>query len=99
TTGLTRPKRVHAYALRLTSSLSRAPTARLPKPPPSRLHGERAIAMGSSFQLSRSARLSLTHHKVTNITNWADPWWRCGDSGGRRALCARDVVRGRPSAN
>jgi hypothetical protein len=68
TTGLTRPKRVHAFALRLTSSPSRAPTARLPAPPPSRLHGERAIAMGSSFQLTRSARLSLTHQKVTKLT-------------------------------
>ncbi len=68
TTGLTRPKRVHAFALRLTSSPSRTPTARLPTPPPSRLHGERAIAMVSTFQLTRSTRLSLTNQKQTKAT-------------------------------
>jgi hypothetical protein len=46
-----------SLTLRLTSSPSRASTARLPAPPPSRLHGERASAMGSTFQLTRSTRL------------------------------------------
>jgi hypothetical protein len=68
TTGLTRPKRVHAFALRLTSSPSRAPTARLPASPPSWLHGERAIAMISTSQLTRSTRLSLTDQKETKAT-------------------------------
>jgi hypothetical protein len=60
TTGVTRPKWVHAFALRLTSSPSRSSTTWLPTPPPSQLHGERAIAMVSTFQLTRSGRLSLT---------------------------------------
>jgi hypothetical protein len=47
-----------SLALRLTSSPSRAPTARLPVPPPSRLHVERAIAMVSTFQLTRSTGLT-----------------------------------------
>jgi hypothetical protein len=57
-----------SLALRLTSSPSRASTTRLPAPPPSRLHGERAIAMVSTFHLTRSTRLSLTHQKETKET-------------------------------
>jgi hypothetical protein len=53
-----------SLALRLTSSPPRAPTARLPAPPPSRLHGERAIAMVSTFQLTRSTRLCLAHRNT-----------------------------------
>jgi len=52
-----------SLALRLTSSPSLAPTARLPASPPSQLHGERAIAMVSTFQLTRSTRLSLTDRR------------------------------------
>jgi hypothetical protein len=47
-----------SLALRLTSSPSRASTTRLPPSPPSRFHGERAIAMVSSFQLIRSTKLT-----------------------------------------
>ena len=54
-----------SLSLRLTSSPSRAPTTRLPAPPPSWLHGERAIAMVSTFQLTRSTRLSLTNQSRT----------------------------------
>ena len=50
-----------SLALRLTPSPSQASTAWLPITPPSRLHGERAIPMVSTFQLTRSTRLSLTH--------------------------------------
>ena len=60
-TCVTRPKRVHAFALRLTSLSSRAPHPGSPRRTPSRLHGERAIPMISSFQLTRSAKLSLAH--------------------------------------
>ncbi len=50
-----------SLSLRLMSSPSRAPTTQLPTSPPSRLHGERAIAVGSTSQLTRSTRLSLAH--------------------------------------
>ena len=50
-----------SLALRLASSPSQAPTGRLPAPPLSQLHGERAISMVSTFQLTRSTRLTLTH--------------------------------------
>ena len=56
-TCVTRPNRVHAFALRLTPSPSQASTSRLPGTPLSRLHGERAIPMVSTFQLTRSTRL------------------------------------------
>jgi hypothetical protein len=52
-----------SLTLRLTSSPSRAPTTWLPTPPPSQLHGERAIAMISTFQLTRSTRISLTDRR------------------------------------
>ena len=58
-TGVTRPK--GSLALRLTSSRSRASTNGLPRSPPGRLHGERASAMVSTFQLTRSTKLRLTH--------------------------------------
>src|SRR5205085_10918086 len=54
---------VGSLSLRLTSSPPRAPTARSPVPSPRGLHGERAIAMVSTFQLTRSARLCLAHRK------------------------------------
>ena len=50
-----------SLALRLTSPRSQASTGRLPITPLGRLHGERAIAMVSSFHLTRSTRLILTH--------------------------------------
>jgi hypothetical protein len=56
-TCVSRPKRVHARALRLAPSRPQAPTTRLPAPPLGRLHGERAIPMASTFQLTRSTRL------------------------------------------
>jgi hypothetical protein len=56
-TCVSRPKRVHARALRLTPSPPQASTARSPAPPLGRLHGERAIPMVSTFQLTRSTRL------------------------------------------
>jgi hypothetical protein len=61
---VTRPK--GSLALRLTSSRSRAPTAESPRSPPSRLHGERASAMVSTFQLTRSTKLRLTHQRNTH---------------------------------
>ena len=61
-----------SLALRLTSSPSRAPTMRLPASPPSWLHGERASAMVSTFQLTRSTRLILTHQKCANIAQDLD---------------------------
>src|SRR5271166_671796 len=56
---VTRPK--GSLALRLTSSPSQAPASGSPRPPLSRLHGERASAMVSTFQLTRSTELCLTH--------------------------------------
>jgi hypothetical protein len=64
-TGVTRPK--GSLALRLTSSLFQAPTTGSPRSPLSRLHGERASAMVSTFQLSRSTELYLTH-RIALIT-------------------------------
>src|ERR1700677_4558285 len=58
---LTRLNRVHAFALRLTSSPSRASHPGSPRRTSSRLHGERAIPMVSSFQLTRSDKLGLAH--------------------------------------
>ena len=55
-----------SLSLRLTSSRSQAPTAWLPAPPLSQLHGERAISRVSSFQLTRSTRLTLTHPRRTD---------------------------------
>jgi len=55
-----------SLALWLTSLPSQAPTGRLPAPPLSRLHGERAISMVSTFQLTRSTRLTLTHPTEPN---------------------------------
>ena len=40
--------------------------------PPGRLHGERAIAMVSTFQLTRSTKLRLTHQMDT------DKFWEGG---------------------
>ena len=56
-----------SLALRLTSPRSQASTGRLPITPLSRLHGERAIAMVSSFHLTRSTRLILTHQNKANL--------------------------------
>ena len=56
-----------SLALRLTSWPSQAPTGRLPAPPLSQLHGERAISMVSTFQLTRSTRLTLTHPTEANF--------------------------------
>jgi hypothetical protein len=63
-TDVTRPK--GWIALRLTSSPSRAPTSGLPRSPPGRLHGERASAIVSTFQLARSTKLRLTHRIARN---------------------------------
>jgi hypothetical protein len=59
---VTRPK--GSLALRLTSSPSQASTAGLPRSPLGRLHGERAIPMISTFQLTRSTKLRLTHQRA-----------------------------------
>src|SRR5262249_17344367 len=58
-----------SLALRLASSPSRSSTGRLPATPPSRLHGERAIAMVSTLQLTRSARLNLADRKALKTRN------------------------------
>jgi hypothetical protein len=60
---VTRPDRVHAEALRLTPLPQGAPTAGLLQTSPRWLHGERALTMASTFQLTRSARLSLAHRR------------------------------------
>ena len=77
-----------SLALWLTSSLSRSSTARLPTPPPSLLHGERAIAMVSTFQLTRSGRLSLADPRtrrgeaMKEIKNaWRRTAWRQDATG------------------
>src|SRR5262249_55193290 len=57
--GVTRPK--GSLALRLTSSPSQPPATGSPRAPLSRLHGERASPMVSTFQLTRSTKLHLTH--------------------------------------
>jgi hypothetical protein len=61
--GLTRPNQVHAFALRLTPLPHMASTDGSPRQPHDRLHGERAIAMVSTFQLTRSTRLCLAHRR------------------------------------
>jgi hypothetical protein len=60
-TSLTRPNRVHAFALRLTPLHQEASTSELLLPPLLQLHSERALTMVSSFQLTRTARLRLAH--------------------------------------
>ena len=57
-TSVTRPKQVHACALRLTSPSHWASHDRSPRHTPARLHGERAITMISTFQLIRPTRLT-----------------------------------------
>ena len=52
-----------SLALRLTSSPSGASAPRITPCTPGQLHGERAISMSSSFQLTRTIRLRLTHQK------------------------------------
>jgi len=56
-----------SLTLRLTPSFPRASTQRSPSAPPSQLHGSRAFAMVSTFQLTRFARLGLTH-RMTPIS-------------------------------
>ena len=73
-----------SLALRLTSSPPRAPTARLPAPPPSRLHGERAIAMVSTFQLTRSTRLCLAHRNTRNARKKEKTFRDCQNKSGSR---------------
>ena len=54
---VTRPKRVHAFALRLTPSLTGASYRGSLHATPDSLHGERTISMISSFQLTRDDKL------------------------------------------
>ncbi len=58
---VTRPNRVHAFALRLTPLPSEASTAGSLRQPLGRLHGERTTTMVSTFQLTRTVKLCLTH--------------------------------------
>jgi hypothetical protein len=79
-----------SLTLRLASSPSQASTAGLPRTPLSRLHGERAISMVSTFQLTRSTRLILAHPSEpsgsTMRSNPRTAWW-CGNwSGAGRRL-------------
>jgi hypothetical protein len=60
---VTRPKRVHASALRLTWPSSRASHGGSPHRTPGRLHGARASTMTSTFQLAKPNKLDLTHRK------------------------------------
>ena len=74
--GFTRPNRVHAFALRLTSPPSQASHPGSPRRTLSRIHGERAIPMVSTFQLTRPARLGLAHPNEPNDprrTNYHEP--------------------------
>ena len=73
---VTRPNRVHAFALRLTPLLPGASTAGLLRTPPHQLHGERALTMVHSFQRTRSARLRLAHQR-----NGSRVETRCGLNG------------------
>jgi hypothetical protein len=57
-TFVTRPNRVHACALRLTWPFPRALPGRSPRRTPIQLHGARAIAMTSTFQLIKSNRVT-----------------------------------------
>jgi hypothetical protein len=85
-----------SLALRLTSLPSRAPTTWLPTPPPSKLHGERASAMISTFQLTRSTRLTLTEPEGTHSHLPRRQTVRClGRNRGvrRGGLTPRDVSR------
>ena len=59
---VTRPK--GSLALRLTPSPSEAPTAGLLRKPLGQLHGERTSTMVSSFQLTRTVKLRLTHQRT-----------------------------------
>jgi hypothetical protein len=52
-----------SLALRLTSSSHGASAAGSPRQPPDRLHGERAITMISTFQLTQPTRLRLAHQR------------------------------------
>jgi hypothetical protein len=57
-----------SLALRLTSSPHGASADGSPRqPPPDRLHEERVIVMVSSFQLTRSTRLSLAHRTSRRV--------------------------------
>ena len=63
------PKRFHeaetgSLALRLTPLPSEAPSAGLLRHPLGQLHGERTISMISTFQLTRTIRLRLTHRTI-----------------------------------
>ena len=64
--------------LRLASSPSQASTAGLPRTPLSRLHGERAISMISTFQLTRSTRLILAHPTPTKAPEPEGNWYGLG---------------------
>ncbi len=61
---VTRPKRVHAFALRPAGLLRGASTAGLLPTPPASLPVERAIDWITTFQVTRSARLILAHQKA-----------------------------------
>ena len=65
---VTRPNRVHAFALRLTSSLLQAPYRGSLLYTLKSLHGERIITMNSSFQLIRNVKLCLTHQSHREAT-------------------------------
>ena len=54
---VTRPNRVHANALRLAPVHQEASTTELLPTPLLLLHGERALTMVNTFQLTRSAKL------------------------------------------
>ena len=55
--------RICDIALRLTPLPSEAPTAGSPRQPLGQLHGERTSTMVSSFQLTRTVKLRLTHQE------------------------------------
>ena len=58
-----------SLTLRLTPSPHGASTAGSPRQPPAWLHGQQAITMISTFQQTRSARLSLAHRSHGDMQN------------------------------
>ncbi len=66
-------ERVHACALRLTSSLLKAPHPGSLRRTLESLHGERIITMISTLQLTRNDRLCLTHQRCKGEDQRRDP--------------------------
>jgi len=92
-----------SLALRLTPSSHGASVAGSPRHPPDRLHGERAITMVSSFQLTRPARLCLAHQSSQRSAEYMNP--ACAGRpaslgcGVEHVRCKSNLVGCRPCRN